>query len=117
MTDPATLFRNALGLVGLSHREASSFFSGELGRRISPQTVADFARGKSRVPPDVWSLLRGLYARQVAASDATLDLIEEQQPDEITFETDTARAHEWPSADTLGRVHAAIWLSLDPPST
>lgn len=108
-----TIFAAALRHTGLSTDEAADYLSEKCERAISAQTVRDMSSGRSKVGPGVWDALRELYFSMLQASEAALDVIDEQDPEEVTFTQASKRSSEWPSQRVHLNVLALVALQSD----
>jgi len=105
-----SLFAATLRVTGLSHKEASDYLSHMLDRTVSEQTVKDMSSGRSNVNQEVWMILRELYRKQIKASEAALDLIDEKDPDEVDY-TASSGPLDWPSERVRENVAAMVLLA------
>lgn len=70
-----TTFKAALGLCGLSQREAATFFG------VSEQSVKNWSRDAAPPPIGVWRELAGLLARIESAADYAAGMVEPELMD------------------------------------
>lgn len=77
-------FAAALSTLCLTYGEAAGLLRNREGGPVKESMVKDWARGKSRVPDDVWEQLTGLFEQVEAAAD---ELLADQGEFEIVLET------------------------------
>ena len=97
-----TPFGLLLTLSGLSQREAAAFL------RLSPTSIDKMSRGHRAAPPGVLAEMCALIARQQAAADEALDIIEEARPPEVEIGF-PADDHE---ANVLGWPCVSAWQAM-----
>lgn len=101
-----TVFGLLLKLSGLTQAEAAAFLN------VSKDSVDAWSRGKRTAGPGVIAEMRGLIARQQAAADEFLDMLDEAQPEEVElgFPADDCEAQHLglPTVSAWGAMAARV---------
>ena len=72
-----TAFAAALSILCLTRAESAVILVNREGRAMKESLVVDYARGKTRVPDDVWQQLSGLFEMVEIAADKIIAAQEE----------------------------------------
>lgn len=99
-------FKSAIGVCGLSQREAADFL------QVSLDTVKSWCAGRSNPPFGVWTMLASLFEQIQAAADGAADVMDLEGIDPRAFNNIEADipGNELPMAGALAAAGAMALL-------